>query len=132
MLMVMEILNQCVKKGIQVWTIKDNFRLGDDIQSKVIAFAFSLAAEIERQLIAQRTREALARRRAEGKILGRPKGSATELCKRKLFRHEKQIVNMLRRGENLRYMCEKLHVSRDSLRKYIIERGLRQQDAENE
>ena len=59
--MIMEILSICMKKECRVWTIKDNYRLGDDIQSKVLAFAFGLSAEIERNLISQRTKEALAR-----------------------------------------------------------------------
>lgn len=75
--MIMEILSFCMKKNCKVWTIKDNYRLGDDIQSKVLAFAFGLSAEIERNLISQRTKEALARKKAEGKVLGRPKGSKT-------------------------------------------------------
>ena len=61
--MIMEILNICMTKECRVWTIKDNYRLGDDIQSKVLAFAFGLSAEIERNLISQRTKEALARRK---------------------------------------------------------------------
>ena len=64
--MIMEILNICMTKECKVWTIKDNYRLGEDIQSKVLAFAFGLSAEIERNLISQRTKEALARKRAEG------------------------------------------------------------------
>ena len=64
--MIMEILNICMTKECRVWTIKDNYRLGDDIQSKVLAFAFGLSAEIERSLISQRTKEALARKKAEG------------------------------------------------------------------
>lgn len=61
--MIMEILNQCMTKECRVWTIKDGYRLGDDIQSKVLAFAFGLSAEIERNLISQRTKEALARKK---------------------------------------------------------------------
>ena len=64
--MIMEILNICMTKESRVWTIKDNYRLGDDIQSKVLAFAFGLSAEIERNLISQRTKEALARLKKEG------------------------------------------------------------------
>lgn len=73
--MVMDILNICMKKKCKVITIKDNFILKDDIESKVLAFAFALSSEIERKLISQRTKEALDRIRKEGKILGRPKGS---------------------------------------------------------
>lgn len=61
--MIMEILNICMTKECKVWTIKDNYRLGDDIQSKVLAFAFGLSAEIERNLISQRTKEALAKKK---------------------------------------------------------------------
>lgn len=79
--MIMEILNICMTKECKVWTIKDNYRLGDDIQSKVLAFAFGLSAEIERNLISQRTKEALARRKAEGVVLGRPIGSKSRNVK---------------------------------------------------
>ena len=56
--MIMEILNICMTKEAKVWTIKDNYRLGDDSQSNVLAFAFGQSAEIERNLISQRTKEA--------------------------------------------------------------------------
>ena len=77
--MIMEILNICMSKECRVWTIKDNYRLGDDIQSKVLAFAFGLSAEIERNLISQRTKEALARLKAEGKLIGRESGRRNNL-----------------------------------------------------
>jgi DNA invertase Pin-like site-specific DNA recombinase len=93
LLMIMGILNECMNRDIKVWTIKDNYRLGSDINSKVLAFAFGLSAEIERTLISQRTKEALARKRAEGVILGRPKGSKSK--KKKLTGHEKKIQELL-------------------------------------
>jgi DNA invertase Pin-like site-specific DNA recombinase len=93
LLMIMSILHHCMKKEIQVWTIKDNYRLGSDISSKVLAFAFGLSAEIERNLISQRTKEALARKRAEGVILGRPKGSKSKT--KKLSGKEAEIKLLL-------------------------------------
>jgi DNA invertase Pin-like site-specific DNA recombinase len=93
--MIMSILNQLMLNEVRVWTIKDNYRLGDNIQSKVLAFAFCLTAEIERDLISQRTKEALARRRAEGKILGRPFGSLSNMVK--LSGREQDIKMLLDR-----------------------------------
>ena len=93
LLMIMGVLNECMNRDIQVWTIKDNYRLGSDINSKGLAFAFGLSAEIERNLISQRTKEALARKKAEGVVLGRPKGSKS--AKTKLTGQEKQIKELL-------------------------------------
>ncbi|MDR2692686.1 MAG: master DNA invertase Mpi family serine-type recombinase [Chitinispirillales bacterium] len=93
LLMIMGILNECMSRDIRVWTIKDNYRLGNDINCKVLAFAFGLSAEIERNLISQRTKEALARKRAEGVILGRPKGRKSKV--RKLTGKEADVKALL-------------------------------------
>ena len=81
LLQVMSILHHCMKVGCQVWTIKDNYKLGTDIQSKVLAFAFGLSAEIERSMISQRTKRCLERLRAEGKHIGRNKGTKNKKTK---------------------------------------------------
>ena len=93
LMMIMAILNECTKKKINIWTIKDNYRLDNDISSAVIAFAYGLSAQIERQLISQRTKEALARKKAEGVVLGRPKGHKS--AKTKLTGKEEQIIELL-------------------------------------
>ena len=93
LLMIMSILNHLMLKGVRVWTIKDSYRLGDNIQSKVLAFAFGLSAEIERDLISQRIKEALARKKSEGVILGRPRGRKSSRVK--LSGHEKEIKALL-------------------------------------
>jgi DNA invertase Pin-like site-specific DNA recombinase len=73
---IMEILEVCLKKECQVWTIKENYKLGVDIPSKVLAVVFGLVAEFERNLISSRTKEALARVKAEGKKTWEAKGNA--------------------------------------------------------
>jgi len=74
MLECMEILSIAMQRGIHVYSVKGNWQLDHSIQSKIIAMAFSMAAEIERDLISQRTKEALRAKKALGMKLGRPKG----------------------------------------------------------
>lgn len=111
--MIMEILNGLMKKEARLWTIKDNYRLGDDISSKVLAFAFGLSAEIERNLISQRTKEALARKKAEGVILGRPKGRKS--ARVKLTGREDEINRLLARGYFVSKAARRLKVHRVTL-----------------
>ena len=117
--MIMEILSHCMRCGCHVWTIKDGYRLNDDIQSKVLAFAFGLSAEIERNLISQRTREALARLRSEGKHLGRPYGSKTRHEAHQLYRHEAYIRRALASGLSRREIARRLRCNRNTLNRYI-------------
>lgn len=119
--MIMEILNICMTKEAKVWTIKDNYRLGDDIQSKVLAFAFGLSAEIERNLISQRTKEALARLKNEGVILGRPKGRKSSPDKYKLSGKENLIRQLLELGNSQRTIAKMCKVDRNTLAKFLKE-----------
>lgn len=120
LLMIMGVLNECMNRDIQVWTIKDNYRLGSDINSKVLAFAFGLSAEIERNLISQRTKEALARKRAEGVTLGRPKGSKSS--KTKLTGQEKKIKDLLDKKVSYSAIGRILGVHRLTVSAFVKER----------
>lgn len=108
LLMIMAILNECMKKEVRVWTIKEGYRLGSDISSKVLAFAFGLSAEIERNLISQRTKEALARKKAEGAILGHPKGVRN--TKTKLSGKEALVRAMRTAGASYPAIAKLCHV----------------------
>ena len=124
--MIMEILNICMTKEAKVWTIKDNYRLGDDIQSKVLAFAFGLSAEIERNLISQRTKEALARLKSEGKSIGRSIGrrnnSLNVICS---LKHE-YIIKQLDKGTSIPQIAKRIKVARGTLYRYLAYTGIRE------
>ena len=117
--MIMEILNICMAKECKVWTIKDNYRLGDDIQSKVLAFAFGLSAEIERNLISQRTKEALARKRAEGIRLGRPPGRRSDPDKYKLHGKRERVLQLFNEGVSQRKIANVVGVDRNTVARYL-------------
>ena len=115
--MIMEILNICMTKESRVWTIKDNYRLGDDIQSKVLAFAFGLSAEIERNLISMRTKEALARRRQEGVKLGRKKGTCPAM--RVLRENKRRLIKDAQRGVSCSELARQMGVSRTTMHRFL-------------
>jgi len=117
LLEVMRILETCLNKNCQVWTLKENYRLGNDIQSKVLAFAFGLAAEIERKLISDRTKSSLANIKAQGKKLGRP--FTAESKKLKLSKNAKRIEKLLDKGLSKSEIARILGVGRGTLRRYL-------------
>ena len=117
LLEVMRILETCLSKNCQVWTLKENYRLGNDIQSKVLAFAFALVAEIEHNLISMRTKEALAHRKSEGVRLGRPPGKGKQNV---LLDNREEISHLLEEGMSVSAVCRIYHVSRETF--YAVNR----------
>lgn len=117
MLMIMSILDFCSTRGIRIKTIKDNFSLSDDINSKIIAFAFALASEIERNLISQRTKEALAVKKVSGVKLGRPSKMTPKVSK--LYNEIEQVKKRLFAGESKAGIAREYGIHRNTLDKYL-------------
>lgn len=127
---IMAIVGELLKKEVRLYSTKDRYSFDDTINSKVLCFAFGLVAEIERNLISMRTREALALRREQGIVLGRRKGSYTKL--QQLIDDRVKIVQMMNRGKSIAAICREYDVARntfDRFRKqytYVISHGERQ------
>jgi DNA invertase Pin-like site-specific DNA recombinase len=115
MLEIMEMLSIAKDKGIYIYAVKGGWELNGSIQSKVMAMAFSIAAEIERDLISKRTKEALRARKAAGVILGRPKGPG----KSKLDRHREEIIALLQSGSTKTYVAKKYETSLPNLYNWL-------------
>lgn len=114
---IMNILSLCVKKQVVLYSTKEGYVFQDNINSKVLGFAFGLVAEIERNLISIRTKEALARRKQEGKPLGRRKGSITKM--KILYENRYLVVKQLAEGKSHEAMAQHLGVSRSTVSRYI-------------
>ena len=111
MLEVMEMLSIMRDKGVNVYAVKGSWELNGTIQSKVMAMAFSIASEIERDLISSRTKEALKARKAAGITLGRPKGPG----KSKLDQHREEIIALLRNGSTKAFVAKRYKTSLPNL-----------------
>lgn len=114
---VLHILEHLLNKGCQVWTIKENYKLGNNMQSKIIACIFGLAAEIERNLISERTKTSLANLKAKGKKLGRPIKSENK--KLKLAKNKNKIKSLLEDGVSKSQIARIMGVQRSTLRRFI-------------
>ena len=120
MLEIMELLSILLRKGVELHVIKNRQILKDDLQSKVFAMAFSIASEIERELISQRTKEALARAKANGKRLGRPRGPG----KSKFDKYREEILELRSKRVSISAIAKILGVPYVSLYSYVKKRGL--------
>ena len=122
MFMIMSILNILMERGVIIYTVKEQYKLGEDLTSKVLAFAFSISAEIERTLISQRTTEALRRRKADGIKLGRPKGKKNSHYK--LTGCDNKIKLMLNEGYPKTLISKQMNVSTSTLYNYMKQKGI--------
>ena len=117
LLEVMGILQTCLEKECQIWTLKENFRLGADIQSKVLAFAFGLSAELSKALLQARIKESLARLKADGKKLGRPMGAKSKSLK--LAKNRKRLLHLMDKGLPIAQIARILRVDRGTIYKFL-------------
>ena len=120
MLECMEILSISTQKGISIYAIKGNWQLDNSIQSKIIAMAFSMASEIEHDLISARTKEALQARKKLGLKLGRPKG----LGKSKLDVFQPEIEALIANGSTKRFIAKRYGTTPDNLNKWLKKRNI--------
>jgi DNA invertase Pin-like site-specific DNA recombinase len=121
MLECMEILSVATQKRINIYSVKGAWRLDQSIQSKIIAMAFSMAAEIERDLISQRTKEALRFKKSQGMILGRPPGPG----KSKLDPYRPEIESLLANGSKQKFVAGRYHTTEANLHNWLKKRGLK-------
>src|SRR2546425_7080528 len=115
MLECMEILSIAAQKGVHVYAVKGNWRLDSSIQSKIIAMAFAMAAEIERDLISKRTKEALVAKKASGMRLGRPKG----VGKSKLDQYRPEIEALMANGSTQAFIAKRYKTTEANLHHWL-------------
>ena len=115
MLECMEILSLALHKGISVYSVKGKWKLDNSIQSKIVAMAFSMAAEIERDLISQRTKEALRYKREQGIKLGRPRGAG----KSKLDQFRPEIEALLANGSTQKYIANRYDATEATVSNWV-------------
>ena len=113
---IMAIMGECLDRQINIYTTKERYTFDNSINSKVLCFAFGLVAEIERNLISMRTKEALALKRAEGVRLGRRPGSDVKM--QVVRDNSARIEAMLASGMTVTKICRKIGISRNTWYKF--------------
>ena len=113
---IMTIMGTLLQKGVVLYSTKERYSFDNSLNSKVLCFAFGLVAEIERNLISMRTREALALRREQGVKLGRKKGSYTK--QKILLDNRNEIIRTINSGQSIASICRKYHVSRETFNRF--------------
>jgi DNA invertase Pin-like site-specific DNA recombinase len=121
MLEIMQVLSIALDKGIRVYTVKGNWQLDQSIQSKIVAIVFSMAAEIERDLISRRTKEALNARKLAGIKLGRPRG----VGKSKLDPFRPEITALLQNGSTQKFIAGRYNTTEANLSNWIKKNSIR-------
>lgn len=117
MIMILDVLQTLLDKGVKVIAIKEGYELGDNIQSKVLAFAFGLSAEVERTLISERTKLGLERARKLGKRIGRQYGE--KIHNYKLTPYKDQIKKYIKQGRTINSMAEEFNVSWLTMKNFV-------------
>ncbi len=121
MLECMEILSVAVEKGVRVYAVKGNWSLDNSIQSKIVAMAFSMASEIERDLISQRTKEALRYKKEQGIKLGRPPGPG----KSKLDQYRPEIEALLKNGSTQKFIAARYGTTEANLHNWLKKNNIK-------
>lgn len=123
--MVMDILHHAMNVGCIIYTVKDKFVLGDDIQSKVLAFAFGLSAEIERQMIRQRTKEGLKLKVKQGILLGRPIGTKSDESTTDISDRKDELIQQYNWGVPERRLAQNFGCDRNTIARWLHRWGVK-------
>lgn len=123
--MVMDILHHAMNVGCVIYTVKDKFVLGDDIQSKVLAFAFGLSAEIERQMIRQRTKEGLKLKVKQGILLGRPIGTKSIESSTDLSDRKEEVIQQFNWGVPEHRLAQNFGCDRNTITRWLHRWGVK-------
>lgn len=127
MLECMEIISLALEKKIKIYALKGNWQLEDSMQSKIMAMVFAMAAEIEREMISRRTKEALRAKKAKGIKLGRPKGPG----KSKLDKYRPEIEALLKNGSTQKFIANRYNTTEANLCNWLKRQGLSKVRIEN-